>query len=1207
MSDPGAFGFPMGSPDAPFLISIKMITRKYISITSIQNASPGFALVSTLMLMLMLVVVAVGLLGLSTIELRKTGAGSAMEQARANARMGLMIALGQLQKNLGPDQRVSADARVASGGSGTLAHPHWVSVWKTTREDGTPWITRDAEKGGLRDERQASSWRARDERTTTLVSGNEEGIVYQDHVAGTGDFVSLVDKGSLGPDAAAVDIVRAPRVKIGGTVRPTGGYAWWVGDLGTQANVATRDASEGTTNGELHAQMLAQDASWQAFGDQEIANEDRAKLVSEAQLALVEADFGDHHFHDFTVWSAGLPIDVREGGWRRDLTAFIESGGSVADLKIGDVDLRGLQDSDNIVGHGPSQVNRLSEVSPNFGLLRTWAGRAANAPPGKHKAKGELAKMVSGDVDFRNRTTSHLMPVLAEGSLYYNLSYYPLAAPLQGNPYGMRVHYYPRVALWNPYNFDLEVPQSAVNLHINGAKWIEVTMENGAKQDYRMFWGLGNNSATGGSARGNMFFRMEAATIKPGETLVWSPARNAVYDEANMGNNVLTTGVGPSPTRSLYQDRRADNQGLFQLPPLAPGVRPPPGLVQNLLRAVPVEWREIVPARPSGNIQLAAYTQADDYRVQWKHFPSGVLNPTSFRNAPMGRFISCAFQYGDEDELPVEWTALDPVPYLKSALASPVVTAMPDRRTRDGFRLRWFEETESNIIGSGSLAGLPHLEDSPLGNWNMRASWSFRNPFDNVTDIAPHFFGIYTRDLFDGEVDWSSMNPRASGGLFHGDPFDQAVRSQAPRILFDIPRKGAEIASLGAFQHVNFSEFIWHPTYALGNSIADPRIPPLHTEPDRSDPINSDKGGWNQDSIGHATDGRSRNNNGKTTHIDNWAWHARDFLDQSALSQTLVYDLSYELNHTLWDSYFLSSGTVQQKQAFLGDVKNAPLPNGRMLPNPMAGMVTAAELTDYHRAASRLLVGGAFNVNSTRASAWEALLLSGIGKQYGNDAVAFPRILNPPGGEWDGKDPRGDAAWSGQRVFTRAEIRRLAEEIVAEVETRGPFLSLADFVNRRLTDGASGRKGALQAAIDRAGLNSSFTAEWPLNNSASLPDYSHNDNISDPTRLEQTLKPDSNAWGALGFLTQADLLQFIGPALAARSDTFRIRAYGESLDASGKVAAKSWCEAIVQRSPQYVDPSDDLLETGATLNTVNTEFGRRFEIVSFRWLSPGEI
>jgi hypothetical protein len=186
-------------------------------------------------------------------------------------------------------------------------------------------------------------------------------------------------------------------------------------------------------------------------------------------------------------------------------------------------------------------------------------------------------------------------------------------------------------------------------------------------------------------------------------------------------------------------------------------------------------------------------------------------------------------------------------------------------------------------------------------------------------------------------------------------------------------------------------------------------------------------------------------------------------------------------------------------------------------------------------------------------------------------------------------------------------VRKLAAQIVVEVETRGPFLSLADFVNRRLSEDETGKKGALQAAIDRAGLNSSFPGEWPLDNSASLPDYDHVDNIDDPTRLEQTLKPDTNAWGALGFLTQADLLQFIGPALSARSDTFRIRAYGESLDASGKVTARTWCEAVVQRSPRYVDPADDLLQTPDKLNDTNKKFGRRFEIVAFRWLNPEEV
>jgi hypothetical protein len=457
-------------------------------------------------------------------------------------------------------------------------------------------------------------------------------------------------------------------------------------------------------------------------------------------------------------------------------------------------------------------------------------------------------------------------------------------------------------------------------------------------------------------------------------------------------------------------------------------------------------------------------------------------------------------------------------------------------------------------------------------------------------------------------VDWTSLAPRASGGVLRGDPFDQPVRAPAARILFDIPRRETAIASLGAFQHVSFSEFIWHPTYALGNSLGDPRVPSQATEPDRTESINTDKGGWNQDSVGYSTDGRS-NNNGETnrTHEDNWAWHARNFLQHAALDQTLVYDLSYELNHSLWDSYFLSSGTPAEKQAFLRDPVRSPLPNGRVKPNPMAGPVTVDHLTDYHRAASHLLIDGAFNVNSTRVAAWEALLLSGLGKQASGETVAFPRILNVPGGEWDGSNPQAAAAWSGQRVFSRAEIRKLAEQIVEEVRTRGPFLSMADFVNRRLSEDETSKNGALQAAIDRAGLNAAFTATWPLENGESLPNYQHIDHIVDPTRMEQTRKPDTTAWGALGFLTQADLLQFIGPALTARSDTFRIRGYGEALDSNGKVTAKAWCEAVVQRTPNYVDGADDSLELPATLTTTNQRFGRRFEIVAFRWLREGEV
>ncbi len=1178
---------------------------------------PGFALVVTLMMMVLLVVIAVGLLSLSSISLRSSASENAMLRARANARIGLIIALGQLQENLGPDQRVSADAAITSGASTPPAHPHWISVWRTDQEDGKPWITRDGENGGLADQRQTSGWDPRDEKLTTLVSGNETEFQYQDDEAGdTRNMIPLVDKGSLGSAAKPEEVVRAPLVSLDSSRKNAGSYAWWIGDLGTKANVATIDASEGTPNGTYHAQMLAQDASWTAFGTKEISNEQRSKLVSQQQLPLVEDNATDRHFHDLTVFSAGLPINVRDGGWRRDLTAFLVHNGPVPGLKSGDLDLPGLADSDNMVGPAnpqadaasanPKQASRFDEVAPNFGLLRNWAKRSADAPLGSYSADTELAKTTADGigrnlkaVDFKDRTTTNLMPVLTDGSMYYNLSYYPLAKPNPANPYGMRIHYYPRVTLWNPYNFALNVPMSAIYLQINGNKWVEVTLQDGTKRNYRMFWGLG------GTSRGSLLFRMQAATLQPGESLVWSPAGNAPYNEVNFAKNVLTPSQAPSPRRAFYQDKREDNQPLFQV---ERGYRPPPGLADNVLPQIPQAWREIVPPKPAGNVQATQYTQADDYFMTWKPLTASTFSEVTFSNYPMGRYISCAYQYGDEDELPVEWTGLDPVPFPKSTMAIPIIDDLPDRRTRDGFRLRWFQETQSNLYGSGSLAGTTHFEDSAIGNWNMRASWSFRNPFDNVTDVAPNFFGIYTRDLFDDDVGWSSIAPRSSDGSSHGDPFEQPILANAPRILFDIPRTGTEIASLGAFQHVNFSEFIWHPTYALGNSLADPRIPPLHSEPDRSERINKDKGGWNQDSIGRATDGRSdRDENTNRTDEDNWAFHARALLNQAALSQTLIYDLSYELNHTLWDSYFLSTGTAEQKQALLQDPQGNPLPNGRIRPNRMAGPTTVADLTDFHRAAPHLLIEGAFNVNSTSATAWESLLLSGLGKQDDADAVAFPRILDAKGGPWDGKENSDKAVWSGQRVFSREEIRKLAEQIVIEVKARGPFLSLADFVNRRLSEDETGKKGALQAAIDSAQLNATFVEKWPLDNSTTLPDFKSIDYIEDSTRFEQTLKPETTAWGALGFLTQADLLQFIGPSLSARSDTFRIRAYGESLDASGKVTARAWCEAVVQRSPEYVDPSDDLLETPATLNATNRKFGRRFEVVSFRWLNPKEI
>jgi hypothetical protein len=92
-----------------------------------------------------------------------------------------------------------------------------------------------------------------------------------------------------------------------------------------------------------------------------------------------------------------------------------------------------------------------------------------------------------------------------------------------------------------------------------------------------------------------------------------------------------------------------------------------------------------------------------------------------------------------------------------------------------------------------------------------------------------------------------------------------------------------------------------------------------------------------------------------------------------------------------------------------------------------------------------------------------------------------------------------------------------------------------------------------------------------------------------------------------GHVKQGDILTTLGTRFSPRSDTFTIRAYGEARSLTGTLLASARCEAVIQRTADYLDTADNRHILPASLaSEANKRFGRKFTIVAFRWLSQLE-
>ena len=104
--------------------------------------------------------------------------------------------------------------------------------------------------------------------------------------------------------------------------------------------------------------------------------------------------------------------------------------------------------------------------------------------------------------------------------------------------------------------------------------------------------------------------------------------------------------------------------------------------------------------------------------------------------------------------------------------------------------------------------------------------------------------------------------------------------------------------------------------------------------------------------------------------------------------------------------------------------------------------------------------------------------------------------------------------------------------------------------------------------------------------------------ILDEVELNQT---DSGAdiWHhTSSFLSQADVMTGLAPVANTRGDTFIIKSVGRSqTDLQGNDIATVICEARIQRIPEVLDPSDNVVTPS------NTGFGRKFVIASLNWVT----
>ena len=199
-----------------------MPTYKSTTLKPLSANPRGFALVIALSLMSFVLLLVLSLSTLLQVENSTATTSAAQLEARMNAQLGAMIALGDLQRFTGPDQRVTArsDILIAPGERGLAGQERWTGVWSSKSNINDPLDAID----GLNNRQPV--W---------LVSGENSDAytaIGTNTVALATVGKSVIDKSVNGTDDS-VRVESEPILGSGDAV--SGRYAYWVSDEGIKA------------------------------------------------------------------------------------------------------------------------------------------------------------------------------------------------------------------------------------------------------------------------------------------------------------------------------------------------------------------------------------------------------------------------------------------------------------------------------------------------------------------------------------------------------------------------------------------------------------------------------------------------------------------------------------------------------------------------------------------------------------------------------------------------------------------------------------------------------------------------------------------------------------------------------------------------------------------------------------------------------------